>query len=148
MIMGSANLSYNAFGGIQRENICCIDGAEAYDWYMSQYEELKENSTDVISHKALTTADLGENLDALPISETVKVKKALVIEPTTADTEEDVQFILDVHRVAKELLPSMPKRDKKAGKILLAPEVITRIRRQRIEEAIRKRNNAVLIPSW
>lgn len=146
VVMGSANLSYNAFGGIQRENICCIDGAEAYDWYMSQYEELKENSTDEISHKALTTADLVENLDALPISETVKVKKALVIEPTTANTEEDVQFVLDVHRVAKELLPSMPKRDKKADKILLAPDVITRIRRQRIEEAIQQKEQRSAYP--
>ena len=34
VIMGSANMSYNAFGGIQRENICYIDGDEAYDWYM------------------------------------------------------------------------------------------------------------------
>ena len=31
VIMGSANMSYNAFSGIQRENICFIDGDEAYN---------------------------------------------------------------------------------------------------------------------
>ncbi len=31
VVMGSANLSYNAFGGMQRENICCIDSEAAYE---------------------------------------------------------------------------------------------------------------------
>ena len=31
VIMGSANMSYNAFGGIQRENICYIDDDAAFD---------------------------------------------------------------------------------------------------------------------
>lgn len=138
VVMGSANLSYNAFGGIQRENICCIDSEEAYDWYMSCYEELKENSTDEISAKAFTTADLGENMDALPISETVKIKKALVIEPPAGNAE-IVEFILDTHRLAKELAPIMPKSDKKSGKTMLAPEVITKIRRHRVEEAVKEK---------
>ena len=138
VVMGSANLSYNAFGGIQRENICCIDGEAAFDWYMGCYEELKENSTDEISLKAFTTADLSENIDALPISETVKTKKAVVIEPTASNTE-DVQFILDTHRLAKELAPVMPKSDKKFGKTMIVPDVITKIRRQRIEEAVKEK---------
>ena len=138
VVMGSANLSYNAFGGIQRENICCIDSETAYDWYMSCYEELKENSTDEISVKAFTTADLSENVDALPISETVKIKKALVIEQSPNNAE-DVQFILDTHRLAKELAPVMPKSDKKSGKTMIAPEVITKIRRQRVEEAVKEK---------
>ena len=40
VIMGSANLSYNAFGGRQRENICYIDDEEAYDWYLDKFKEL------------------------------------------------------------------------------------------------------------
>ena len=37
VIMGSANMSFNAFSGRQRENICYIDGDRAYDWYMDCY---------------------------------------------------------------------------------------------------------------
>ena len=33
VIMGSANLSYAAFGGRQRENICYMDDEDAYNWY-------------------------------------------------------------------------------------------------------------------
>ena len=38
VIMGSANMSYNAFSGKQRENISCIDDEGAYDWYMHCFE--------------------------------------------------------------------------------------------------------------
>ena len=53
VIMGSANMSQNAFGGRQRENICYIDGEDAYQWYFGVYSELKENSTDEIGDKVL-----------------------------------------------------------------------------------------------
>ena len=74
VIMGSANMSYNAFGGFQRENICYIDGDEAFDWYMNCFKELKEESTDQITKKAFVSADLSENIDDLPISESVKIQ--------------------------------------------------------------------------
>jgi hypothetical protein len=53
VIMGSANMSYNAFGGIQRENICYMDDSAAFDWYMDCFNKLKEGSTDNISKKLL-----------------------------------------------------------------------------------------------
>lgn len=34
VIMGSANLSFSAFGGKQRENICYLDGDRAYDYFL------------------------------------------------------------------------------------------------------------------
>ena len=43
VIMGSANLSFSAFGGKQRENICYLDGDRAYDWYWDQYCQLREH---------------------------------------------------------------------------------------------------------
>ncbi len=32
VITGSANMSFNAFGGVQRENICYLYGDKGYDW--------------------------------------------------------------------------------------------------------------------
>lgn len=127
-MMGSANMSFSAFTGKQRENICYIDGDRAYDWYMDCYNGRKENSTDQIMKESLLCADSEENLEELPISRTVRTKKAVVIQPVEEQTEE-VIFALDVKNMAAQLKPSVPKPDKK-GKILLSPEKVKSIRRQ------------------
>ena len=72
VIMGSANMSFHAFGGVQRENICYVDGDAAYDWYFDVFQSLKTDSSDEISKKALDVADLAENIDELPIAQTTK----------------------------------------------------------------------------
>lgn len=123
VIMGSANMSYTAFAGHQRENVCYLDGDEAYNWYYDVFCSLKENSSDEISHKALTLADMEEHLDDLPISETVKTRKALVLEPVF-DMNQEIEFILDTRRCANEMRPYAPKKEKKTGKISISPEHI------------------------
>ncbi|MBO5271016.1 MAG: NgoFVII family restriction endonuclease [Clostridia bacterium] len=138
VIMGSANMSYNAFSGKQRENISCIDDESAYDWYLSCFEELKAASTDEISRKAIITADAFENIDALPISESVKAQKAIVIEPSSEVTD-DIRFVLDTHNLSKKLTPIIPKGDKKKGRIVIAPDTIARIRRARSDEVVKER---------
>ena len=135
VIMGSANMSFKAFEGRQRENISYMDGDAAYERYLESYNELKSASVDSITKKALEIADATDNLDALPISETVKVEKAVYIEPVKT-AEEDVRFVLDTRELAKRIKPTIPvtKADKKAGKILISPEVIQKIRRQIVKE--------------
>ena len=138
VIMGSANMSYNAFSGKQRENISCIDDDGAYDWYMHCFEELKEASTDEITHKAIMIADSFENIDALPVSESVKVRKTLIVEPSS-EASDEVQFILDTHKLSKELAPTIPKGEKRTGRIVIVPDMITRIRRTRSDEVVKER---------
>lgn len=135
VVMGSANLSFNAFGGRQRENICYLDGDAAYDRYLESFEELKKGSVDTITKKALVIADAAENLDDLPIAETVRVEKAIYIEPVK-EVADDVRFVLDTHNLAKRIKPAIPetKADKKAGKILISPEIIQKVRRQIVRE--------------
>lgn len=128
VIMGSANLSRSAFGGYQRENICYLDGEAAYDWYWDCYCQLREDCTDQIAKETLLCADDGEHLEELPIAKTVRVKKALVLQPAE-EAKEEVRFVLDVRNLAGKLAPSVPKPDKK-GKIMLSPEKIRSIRRQ------------------
>ena len=138
VITGSANMSYNAFSGRQRENICYIDGEEAYDWYFSVFANLKENSTDEISRKAVMVANLEDHMDDLPISETSKVKKAIVIEPIEQN-DNDIEFSLDIRNHAKQLQPFMPKAEKKTGKTVITPESILKIKRHVQEDAVQKR---------
>ncbi len=138
VIMGSANMSFHAFGGVQRENICYVDGDAAYDWYFDVFQSLKDDSSDEISKKALNIGDLAENIDELPISQTTKTKKALVIEPVK-DVKEDVQFIFDTRNLANKLAPMMPKAEKKSGRILLSHDQIIKIKRHLSDEATREK---------
>ena len=135
VVLGSANMSFNAFGGRQREVICYIDSDAAYERFSEVYSDLKCGSVDTITKKAIVMSDVSENADVLPISETVKVKKAIYIEPIKEGAEE-VKFVLDTHNLAKKIAPSIPitKEDKKKGKILITPDVIQKVRRQLIKE--------------
>ena len=139
VIMGSANMSFNAFTGKQRENISYVDGDSAYEWYMGCYLELRENSTDQIVKESVICADAGENLEELPISRTIRTKKAVIIEPIESQREE-VLFALDVKSLANKLAPSVPKPTKKdKGKILLSPERVKLIRRQVVAEQTKEK---------
>ena len=133
VVFGSANMSYNAFSGKQRENISYVDGEKAYEYYLEVYERLKKDSSDEISEKAIQLADLGENLDVLPFSEKVKSNGVVVIETEPSRTE-DVRFTLEVNKKAEKLSPYVPKTDKRSKKIMVSKEDIMKIRRLRKEE--------------
>ncbi|MEE0945346.1 MAG: phospholipase D-like domain-containing protein [Acutalibacteraceae bacterium] len=138
VVMGSANMSFNAFGGRQRENICYIDGEQAYEWYKDVFDSLKENSTDEITYKAIDIANITDNIDNLPIAETVKVQKVLALE-INKDNNEEINFILDTQNLAKTLTPIVPKAEKKTGKILLSPETFIKLRRHIKDESVREK---------
>ena len=137
VVMGSANMSFNAFGGRQRENICYIDGDAAYNWYMGCYQTLRENSTDQIFKETLLVADSGENLEELPIARTLRTNKVVMLE-TVEEQREEVRFALDVKNLAAQFTPSVPKPDKK-GKILLSPEKIKTIRQQVVADQTKEK---------
>ena len=137
VVFGSANLSSAAFQGRQRENISYVDGEIAYEWYMSGFQSLKEHSTDHITKEAFLLGDAEEYLEELPIANTVKVRKAMILEPATENNEE-VKFVLDVKNLAKKIAPAVDKPDKK-GKIQLSPEKIKIVRRKVLEDKQREK---------
>lgn len=144
VVMGSANLSMSAFTGKKRESICFIDGDAAYEWYMSCFEDLKEHCTDRISKDAFVISDAEENLEEIPIVETVRVKKAIVLEPVT-ELSEEVKFVLDIKNLAVQLAPSIPKADKK-GKIILSPEKIKIMKKKVLDEKQREKELRSVYP--
>ena len=137
VVFGSANLSSAAFQGRQRENISYVDGEVAYEWYMSGFQSLKEHSTDHITKEAFLLGDAEEHLEELPIANTVKVRKAMILEPAKENNEE-VKFVLDVKNLAKKIAPAVDKPDKK-GKIQLSPEKIKIVRRKVLEDKQREK---------
>ena len=138
VVTGSANMSFNAFTGRQRENIGYMDGDDAYNWYFDCFKELKEQSTDEILHKAFVAADADENVDDLPIAETVRAKKVLSVEKV-AENDETVEFILDVRNTASRLKPNMPAAEKKTGRSVLHPDSIISIRKKIQAENIKEK---------
>ena len=136
VISGSANMSYSAFTGRQRENISYTDGDRAFDWYFNSYTDLKQSSSDDITVSALSVSDK-DNLEELPINQTIKIKKAMVIEPDISQREE-IKFVLDVKNLANKISSYMPRVDKK-GKISLSPEVMIQTRRKIIDASIQEK---------
>ena len=136
VVFGSANMSFNAFAGRQREIICYTDSPDAYARFAEAYEDLKLDSVDTITKKAVEVADAAEHADMLPIAETVKVKKVLYIEPDKTAAE-DVDFVLDTRTLARKIAPLVPvsKDEKKKGKVLVSPEIIQKVRRQLVRES-------------
>lgn len=140
VITGSANMSYNAFGGTQRENIICFDDDEAFDYYFYIYQSLKIKSVDDITSESIKIGDLNDNIDKLPISKTVKVNKVLEIVPQKENSDE-IKFVLDIEKAAKDLETSMPKKDNKTGKITLVPKTINSIKGQRISDVEKQKES-------
>lgn len=132
VITGSANLSYSAFNGIQRENITFMDNKAAYDYYKEQFEQFKDECADNVEYKSITRfiADpdtaLDDIMDIVPIVETVKVKKMVILEES-----ENPEYIIaaDASNISKDIKPLMPKKDK-TGKVILAPSEMTKVKRK------------------
>lgn len=137
VITGSANMSYPAFSGVQRENIIYLDNPKAFDWYYDCFISLKEKSTDDITSKTLLVSDFANNIDELPISQTVKSKKVLVIEPDLS-VKDEIRYHLDISNLKTKLNPLIPKADKN-GKIKLSPEIITKTTRRVIDSNIQEK---------
>lgn len=132
VITGSANFSYSAFNGIQRENISYMDNIEAFDYYKEQFEQFKEECSDNVVHSSITRVisdpdtAIEEIVDVVPIAETVRAKKAIILEES-----DNFDYIIaaDASNISKDLKPLIPKADKQ-GKILLTPTTISNVKRK------------------
>ena len=113
VITGSANLSYSAFSGIQRENITYMDNESAYEYYREQFEQFKDECADNVEHTSISRiiADpdtaLDELIDIVPVAETIKVKKMVILEES-----ENPEYIIaaDASNISKDIKPLVPKK--------------------------------------
>ena len=132
VITGSANFSYSAFNGIQRENITYMDNVEAYDYYRELFEQFKDECADNVVHSSITRviADpdtaIEEIMDIVPIAETVRAKKIVILEESD---NSDYIIAADASNISKDLKPLIPKADKQ-GKIILIPSEISKVKRR------------------
>ena len=128
VISGSANMSFNAFRGVQRENIMYSDDPKFFDYYMDVFHELKAECSDEISKNALLNAGNIEKLDTLPICETVKAQKMLIVQNDPA-SDEEIKFCLDVQKLTPEVKKASPKVETKGATIVITPEIIQKTKK-------------------
>ena len=131
VIYGSANMSYSAFEGKQRENIVYDDSLEGYNHYSNIFEELKINSTDEITRSVFLTNDIENNPDKLPIGESIKKDKIVYVEKKESP---DVEFVLETKGLSEKIGPMIPKESKKKSFLQLTSELITTLKRRKQEE--------------
>ena len=134
VIVGSANFSAVSFSGNQRENIGYFENDNrAYDYYMNEFETLKEFSTNEIVRDCLYFNGAGEkevNIENIPIIKEVKVKNAGVIIDDEKAKNEAVEFAFDVSELSSKYAKIIPKLDSLDGKTLLTPKKVTELVRQ------------------
>lgn len=130
VVGGSANMSYNAFSGRQRERVFYIDGDAGYDHYLEVYEDLKRISTDEITTDVLIIEDIDENPDKLPVARTVSKEKVIYVEKANSN---DFEFIMDTKNLSNKIEPMLPKA-KKQSRIALVPDVFTTVKRRILDD--------------
>lgn len=116
VITGSANMSASAFCGYQRENITYFEEQEAFEWYFERFRDFKEKCADNVNHQVVERIIAGENEllrdnpEEIPIIQTVKSKKIVVIEKSEEET--DYRVVADIRGFQDELKPMLPKPQK------------------------------------
>lgn len=146
VITGSANMSASAFCGYQRENICCFDGDDAYEWFMERFESFREICADNVDYKTIvaTTENpdrLRDEIEEIPIAKTVAIKKQVFLEPS--DNVEECELVSSVKGLEADLKPMLPKPQKERGKVLLTTEHVRQVKirnkEQREEKKMRQK---------
>lgn len=116
VITGSANLSYAAFTGRQRETINEIPGDQAFEYYFDQFELLKRSASNKIDTRHLREykTNILENLETLPITD--EIKDTQQIDVLTNEPQPESNFSYSVLKNQENLKKYLPIDDKK-GKI-------------------------------
>lgn len=124
VITGSANLSAAAFGGVQLENIFVIEDIDGYKHFKDEFERFRQH-IDSIKKDAILFSD-ETNLDGLPIVDTIKTNKLIVIEKTTEDENENKYLVFKTDELAKKYRDIVPQPGRD-GKTLLNPSEIKKV---------------------
>lgn len=144
VIFGSANMSYNAFNGVQRENIALLDGDDAYNYYLKIFEDLKIDSTNEISKNALFTKGGIENIDKIPLLESANLKPILIDNTVNKETEENIIFDHKINELKKELKNIVPI--KKEKKYVLDFETLKKIKKNCVEKVDKEKIDREELP--
>lgn len=148
VITGSANLSYSAFNGIQRENIVCFNDEAAFSYYRELFNEFKEECSDNVEHSCMTRIisnpdeAIDDLIDIVPIAGTIKAKKAIMLEES-----ENPEYVIvaDANNISKDIKKLVPAKDKH-GKVILSPSELIKVKRKYKESRDNKKEAQKRMP--
>ena len=123
IVVGSANMSYSAFGGLQRENITKYDNDEnALTYYWELFEEFRDTCTNELPSETLSAAIksddyFDDNPDNIPIIEEVKKNKIVIIQDI--ETDDDFEISANLDKSIKDLKPYIKNEKQNSKKVLM-----------------------------
>ena len=134
VITGSANMSFTAFSGKQRENITYFDGEKAYDYFIRLFEDFRDTCSDTISYKTLLaqmtdSEHIEDHIEEIPIVKEIEKKEAIFIEPGDEIRQEEAALSMDVRKLADQLKPMIPRPKKENGKPVITAENIKKFKK-------------------
>lgn len=102
VIIGSANMSYSAFNGVQREIICVLDGKKAFEAFFAHYISFRDKCTSSVNpqkiRKAIENAEdfSGDIGNAPVIDDVLNSGKTKTFEETDEqESQDDTYFDVD-----------------------------------------------------
>lgn len=142
-ILGSANFSYAAFGGTNREHIIVEQSDAGYEAYLAVYTELRDHASNTISRDQVLFANAFEGIEKLPVMASSARGASLVILPE--ENPELIRFSYEVHEKARRLRPLVPER---AGAIplVLKQRELAHIKQTFLDDAQRHQQRQALRP--
>lgn len=124
VITGSANLSYIAFNGIQREQFIVFDNdIKAYNHYYELFNDFKMSCDTAFSNSELLTLKKNSQIDDILPSLLLNDKPIAL----TTEKDNNVSFTTDVEKLAKKYKSIIPSELNKT-KFILKPENNTKIK--------------------
>lgn len=124
VITGSANLSYIAFNGIQREQFIVFDNdTKAYNHYYELFNDFKMSCDTAFSNSELLTLKKNSQIDDILPSLLLNDKPIAI----TTEKDNNVSFTTDVEKLAKKYKSIIPSELNKT-KFILKPENNTKIK--------------------
>ncbi len=134
VITGSVNFSARPFSGKQRENIEVFDNdGAAFDFYINEFETLKEFSTNEIVKESLyvnASTDPEKAIEAIPIIKEVKVNKAGIVLDNDNTDNDSVEFVFNLQSASSKYTSIIPKLQTQNGKTLITSNSVQELLRK------------------
>lgn len=135
VITGSANFSFTAFGGLQRENIEVKETKEAFDYYYNLFKTFRNKCTTEVPHYKISSLISSgksaiEETEELPFAEELKDKKIILLEPSENNSDDDIEIINSVEEYQKELKKILPKSEKQGDKVVININDLLKVKRK------------------
>lgn len=139
VIIGSSNMNQLASNSDKNASIVCFDDKNAYDYYITLFNQFKQEHSFVLSKEAaqITNED-SKILENLPILQKAKISTdytyTSVAKSTIIGTAE---YISDINRLAKDFM-EIPKADRK-GQAKITSDKIDTIRDKTLDNMLVRR---------